>query len=136
MMDSLVSTPLFGIFTTLAIWLVARRIRAAAGTPMADPVLISVAAIILLLTAGGLDYERTYSVSGRYLTFLLGPAVVALAVPLYRSIEKVRHNLAAIAAGVRGPFAVGLAVGTASHGIGTARMLRDDELAGAMSGIP
>ncbi|HUW34880.1 MAG TPA: LrgB family protein [Planctomycetota bacterium] len=101
MMDSLVSTPLFGIFTTLAIWLVARRIRAAAGTPVTDPVLISVAAIILLLTAGGLDYERTCNVGGRYLTFLLGPAVVALAVPLYRSIEKVRHNLAAIAAGVR-----------------------------------
>ncbi len=37
--------------------------------------------------------------------------------------------------GVRDPTAMGLAVGTASHGIGTARMLEEDRLAGAVSGL-
>jgi len=37
--------------------------------------------------------------------------------------------------GVRDSTAMGLAVGTASHGIGTARMLEEDRLAGAVSGL-
>jgi len=36
---------------------------------------------------------------------------------------------------VRDSTAMGLAVGTASHGIGTARMLEEDRLAGAVSGL-
>jgi len=37
--------------------------------------------------------------------------------------------------GVRSRFAIGLATGTAAHGIGTARALREGELEGAMSGV-
>jgi predicted murein hydrolase (TIGR00659 family) len=37
--------------------------------------------------------------------------------------------------GVRHPIAVGLAIGTSSHGIGTARLLRDSELEGGASGL-
>jgi putative effector of murein hydrolase len=37
--------------------------------------------------------------------------------------------------GVRSPAAVGLAVGTAAHGIGTARMLEVDRLGGAVAGL-
>jgi predicted murein hydrolase (TIGR00659 family) len=37
--------------------------------------------------------------------------------------------------GVREPTAMGLAVGTAAHGIGTARMLEVDRLAGAVAGL-
>ena len=37
--------------------------------------------------------------------------------------------------GIRSPVAAGLAVGTAAHGIGTARMLEIDRLAGAVSGL-
>jgi predicted murein hydrolase (TIGR00659 family) len=37
--------------------------------------------------------------------------------------------------GVRNPIAVGLAIGTSSHGIGTARVLRDSELEGGASGL-
>lgn len=37
--------------------------------------------------------------------------------------------------GIREPAAMGLAVGTASHGIGTARMLEEDPLAGAVAGL-
>ena len=37
--------------------------------------------------------------------------------------------------GIRSRFAIGLATGTAAHGIGTARALREGELEGAMSGV-
>ena len=37
--------------------------------------------------------------------------------------------------GIRSRFAMGLATGTAAHGIGTARALREGELEGAMSGV-
>ena len=37
--------------------------------------------------------------------------------------------------GIRSPLAMGLAVGTAAHGIGTARMLEVDRLAGTVAGL-
>ena len=37
--------------------------------------------------------------------------------------------------GIRSPASMGLAVGTAAHGIGTARMLEIDRLGGAIAGL-
>jgi predicted murein hydrolase (TIGR00659 family) len=157
-----------------------------------------------------IPYESYHS-GGRIILFLLGPSVVALALPLYRKRNEINRNrvpimigifsgaLASILSagglawllggtrevvlsmtpksvttpiaigitekiggvpeltaaivvltgclgaicgpefcrlvGIRSPTAIGLAVGTASHGIGTARMLEVDRLAGAVAGL-
>jgi predicted murein hydrolase (TIGR00659 family) len=178
--------------------------------PLLNPVLISVAIIVTILLVTKTDYQDYFS-GAQFVHFLLGPATVALAIPLYRHFEKVRRSALAIAAsivtgsltatlsavgigyflnisgdalialasksvtapvamgiseqlgglpsltavlviltgivgamigpmilnliGVKNWAARGLAIGTASHGIGTARALQVNEVAGAFSGI-
>ncbi len=84
--------PWFGIILSVGIWIVARRLRQRAGTPLLDPVMLTVAAIIGVLLLADIPFEA-YNRGGRVLDFLLGPSVVALAVPFYRQLEKVKRNL-------------------------------------------
>ncbi|MCB1855807.1 MAG: LrgB family protein [Halieaceae bacterium] len=63
--------------------------------PLVNPVLIAVLAIVTLLTLTGTDYQ-TYFGGAQFIHFLLGPATVALAIPLYRQLRRVRESLLAI----------------------------------------
>src|SRR5690606_1216199 len=55
-----------------------------------QPVLVSMLAVIGILLACGLNYAE-YSRSAQLLTLLLGPATVALAVPLYLNLRRIRQ---------------------------------------------
>jgi predicted murein hydrolase (TIGR00659 family) len=194
-----------GAFQT-ANWLFQRSGR----HPLCNPVLVSVSALIGILWATGVSYQRYFN-GAQVINMLLGPAVVALAIPLHRQLGKARKaplliiasigagaimatvsavwiarvfgadsasmlsiapksvttpvamgishaiggvpELAAVLAvltgilgaclgpawltwlGVTNAMQRGLAIGTASHGIGTARALQDDEEVGAFSGL-
>lgn len=178
--------------------------------PLCNPVLIAIVALVCLLWATGTNYE-TYFAGAQFVHFLLGPATVALAFPLYRQIEQVKRSALALVVsllagsltamisalaiawalgasrtslislapksvtapvamgiteklgglpsltavlviltgiigamlgpmllnllGIRDWPARGLAMGTASHGIGTARALQVNQVAGAFSGL-
>lgn len=180
------------------------------GMPVFNPVLIAVILLVGLLLLTGTTY-KTYFEGAQFVHFLLGPATVALAIPLYRQFDRVRRSalalgvslicgsltaigtalgigwltgashetllslapksvtapvamaiteqlgglpsltavlvmLTGITGAVLGPMlltligitdwrARGLALGTASHGIGTARALQVNEVAGAFSGL-
>lgn len=184
--------------------------RKAGMHPLANPVLIAVILLVAMLAGTGTPYQ-TYFEGAQFVHFLLGPATVALAIPLYRQIERVKTSALAIAASliagtltaiftavgtawllggseatlvsiapksVTAPVAMGIseqlgglpsltavlviltgilgaavgplvlnlvrvkdwaargfALGTASHGIGTARALQVNELAGAFAGL-
>lgn len=184
--------------------------RKAGGSPLANPVLIAVLVLVAIMVATSTDYA-TYFEGAQFVHFLLGPATVALAIPLYRQFAQVRRSavaiLASIVAGsvaaaasaaaiawalgagatsivsiapksVTAPVAMGiserlgglpsltaalviltgitgamlgpvlldllrisdwrargLAIGTAAHGIGTARALQVNEVAGAFAGL-
>lgn len=69
--------------------------RKARGSPLVNPVLIAVALLVGLLWATGTDY-KTYFDGAQFVHFLLGPATVALAVPLYRAVEHLKRSGAAI----------------------------------------
>ncbi|TFI49211.1 LrgB family protein, partial [Micrococcus endophyticus] len=98
--DALLHTPLFGIALTLAVAVLARRLwLAARQTALLTPVLVTIVLVAAFLALTGIDYE-TYMIGGSYLTFLLGPATVALAVPLYRAGPDIRKLLLPIAVGV------------------------------------
>ena len=71
--------------------------RKAGFHPLVNPVLIAVALIAGLLLVSGTSY-RTYFDAAQFVHFLLGPATVALALPLYRQLEKVRRSALAILA--------------------------------------
>ncbi|SNY92520.1 TIGR00659 family protein [Cohaesibacter sp. ES.047] len=204
-------SPLFHLTLTIAAYLIGLAIYRRAGmTPLLNPVLIAVAIVVAVLLLAGISY-RAYFLGAQFLHFLLGPATVSLAIPLYRHFGKVRRAAAAIlislltgsavaassAVGIAwvlggseqsyislapksvtapvamgitevlggspsltavmviitgilgavlGPYVLnmvgvtswaarGLAMGTASHGIGTARALQVNEEAGAFSGL-
>lgn len=64
-----------------------------------NPLLVSVVIIILLLLFTPLEYEAYYE-GARYLSYLLTPATVCLAIPLYEKLSLLRQNWKAILAGV------------------------------------
>ena len=205
------TTPLLGLTVTLVAYQAGMWIYTRAGLhPLLNPVLIAVVLLVGLLMATGTEY-RTYFDGAQFVHFMLGPATVALAVPLYRQFQKVRRSfvliLVAILSGsataalsaigvawalgasretllslapksVTAPIAMGiaeatggvpsltavlmiltgilgavlgtwtlnalritdwrargLAMGTASHGIGTARALQVNDVAGAFASL-
>jgi len=207
----LAASPLLHLTLTLAAYVAGRFLyRRGRLNPLLNPVLLAVLAIVAILVATATPYP-TYFEGAQFVHFLLGPATVALAIPLYRQFDKVRRSALAILAsivagsltaaasavaiawllgasrdtlislapksvtapvamgiserlgglpsltavlviltgiigamlgppllnllGIRDWAARGLAIGTASHGIGTARALQVNELAGAFAGL-
>lgn len=205
------TTPLLHLTLTLAAFAFGSAVHERFGrTPLLNPVLIAVVLLVGLLLKTGTSYQD-YFEGAQFVHFLLGPATVCLALPLYRQFEKVRTSALAIGAsiltgsltasasavsiawamgtgrdtlmslapksvtapvamgiseqlgglpsltaamvivtgiigatfgplvlnliGIRDWAARGLAMGTASHGIGTARALQVNEVAGAFSGL-
>ncbi|HOE40506.1 MAG TPA: LrgB family protein [Rhodoferax sp.] len=77
------ATPLFGLTATLVVYVLAQAVYARLSqASWANPVLWSVLALASLLTVTGVDYP-TYFSGAQFIHFLLGPAVVALAWPLW-----------------------------------------------------
>jgi len=111
----LAATPLAGLTITLVAYVVGYAIYARANLhPLANPVLIAVVAIVISLRVGDVAYA-TYFAGAQFVHFLLGPAVVGLAVPLARSWPTVRRLAVPVAvtliagSGVASVTAVGVA---------------------------
>lgn len=205
------ASPLLFLTLTLAAFQVGSWVYARSGNrPYFNPVMTAVILLVAMLTLTGTPYP-VYFEGAQFVHFLLGPATVALAIPLYRQFERVRRSALALLASILcgsltaigtavglgwlfgasretllalapksvtapvamgiteqlgglpsltavlviltgilgaviGPMVLnllrirdwrarGLALGTASHGIGTARALQVNELAGAFSGL-
>ena len=85
------ASPLLGLTMTLVAYLVAFRLYQRGGaSPLLNPVLVAVAMIILVLLVTGIPY-RDYFDGAQFVHFLLGPATVALAVPLYQQLSRLRQ---------------------------------------------
>ncbi|BAC15087.1 hypothetical conserved protein [Oceanobacillus iheyensis HTE831] len=70
------------IIGTLSIYILSRKLNKKWNHPLTLPVLVSSVAIIVFLLISEIPYE-TYMLGGDWIHYLLGPAVVALAYPLY-----------------------------------------------------
>lgn len=73
--------------------------RRCGGSALANPVLIAIMLIIPVLEACGVSYD-TYLRGAGFIHFLLGPAAVALAVPIYDNRERIRETMGSLLAGV------------------------------------
>ncbi|MDB5374082.1 MAG: hypothetical protein JWP04_2724 [Belnapia sp.] len=107
--------PLAALTATLLAWLAALRLQAAcARHPLANPVLFAVAILAAVLLLAGIDY-RSYFEGAQFVHFLLGPATVALAVPLHRQWALVRRSawVAVLAVVTGGIFAAAVGVAIA-----------------------
>ena len=99
MWSDLAATPLFGVALTLVVYLLAQHLYRRVGSVLANPVLVSIVTIILLLKGSGVEY-RDYARGGDIILFLLGPSVVALAVPLYQRREEIGQRKRPILIGI------------------------------------
>ena len=109
------STPLFGLNATLVVYVLALAFYTRMGqAPWANPVLWSMVVLGLGLLATGTAYP-TYFAGAQFIHFLLGPAVVALAWPLWerRAELRARWGRFTLASVVGGAAAAGSAVGLA-----------------------
>lgn len=103
------ASPLLGLTITLLAYQGAFWIYQRSGcNPLANPVLIAVTVLVLFLTLTATSYE-TYFEGAKFVHFLLGPATVALAIPLYMQLHRVRAMLL--------PVIVGLLVGSLTAAI-------------------
>lgn len=87
------TTPLLGLTLTLlayqgALWLY----RRANHHPLLNPVMVAVTVLVLVLTLTDTPYQ-TYFDGAQFVHFLLGPATVALAIPLYAQWERLKGML-------------------------------------------
>ena len=87
----LTATPLLGLTATLLIYHAAFLIYQRSGFhPLANPVAMAVIALGTLLWATGIPYAR-YFEGAQFVHFLLGPATVALAVPLFEQLDRLKR---------------------------------------------
>jgi len=98
-MTELVSNPLFGIVLTLTTFRLSELVYRRSGSIFLNPVLVSIISIILFLKMTHIDYAE-YAKGGKLLLFLLGPAVVALALPLWQRREQILKRKLPILIGV------------------------------------
>jgi predicted murein hydrolase (TIGR00659 family) len=86
--------------------------------PIANPTLLTIAGLVLVLTSSGVAY-KTYFEGVAVLHYLLGTAVVALALPLYRNVRRLRGRCVcmalALVAGSLASTVVGLSVAILAH---------------------
>ena len=89
----LARTPLLWLTVTLSAYVAADRIALATGRhPIANPVMLTVAIVAVVLAVTGTPYP-TYFEGAQFVHFLLGPATVVLAMPLYERRATVRRAL-------------------------------------------
>lgn len=210
MRELILQTSCFGVLLSLLAYFIGLWIKRKFHHPLLNPLLIAMVLSVSCLVILKVDYE-SYASSARYLTILLTPATVCLAIPLYEQLHMLKANPSAILLGViagvlsglgcilllslafglnhveyvtllpksittaigmalseelggipaittaaiiitgimgnvfaegilklariRVPLARGLAIGTASHAMGTAKALELGEVEGAMSGL-
>ena len=210
-MDKLIlSSATIGIVISLLVYEIGLAAQRKWKLAVLNPLLISIVLVIAFLVAFHVDYE-SYNSSAQYLSYLLTPATVCLAIPLYLQLELLKKNIGAILGGVlsgvlaslgsvlamsilfgldhqqyvtmlpksittaigmgvseelggyvtitvaviiitgvlgnmsaeyicklfciKSPISIGLAIGTASHAVGTARAMELGEVEGAMSSL-
>lgn len=95
MNDLVMSSAVFGVVISLVGFWIGSYLKKKFNYAVVNPLLIAIVFVIVILIIFKIDYSAYYS-SARYLSYLLTPATVCLAVPLYSQVEKLKKNLVAI----------------------------------------
>lgn len=103
-------TVFFVIIGTIAAYLIAKWIYKRMHTPLLLPVAVATLLIIIFLVAFDISYD-TYMIGGEWINAFLGPAVVALAYPLYQNREVLKRSLLPLLAGTAVGSIVGVVTG-------------------------
>ena len=95
MNELVLNSATFGVVLSLVGYGIGLWLKHRFKKPICNPLLISIVFVIAVLLLCRIDYA-SYNASARYLSYLLTPATVSLAVPLYAQLETLKKNLKAI----------------------------------------
>ena len=99
MMEFIKNSAFFGAMISLIAYEIGLILKKKFKMAIFNPLLISIAATILVIVFGKVDYE-VYHEGAKYLSYLLTPATVCLAIPLYEQWELLKKNVKAVIAGL------------------------------------
>lgn len=97
--EALSNAAYFGVTLSLTAYAVGLWAKKKVNRPFVNPLLISAVLVIGTLLLLDVDYEA-YNEGAKYLSYLLTPATVCLAIPLYQQIELLKKYRAAVLGGV------------------------------------
>ena len=89
----------FGVVISLLTYWFGMWLKKRLGWAVLNPILTSVAMVIVFLKALKVDYG-VYNEGAKYISYLLTPATVCLAIPLYKQLELLKKNWMAVAAAI------------------------------------
>jgi predicted murein hydrolase (TIGR00659 family) len=89
----------FGVAVSILAYLAALALRRKWKHAALNPLLISIVLVIVLLSVFRVSYE-TYNEGAKYLSYLLTPSTVCLAIPLYQQLFLLKKNAPAITLGI------------------------------------
>ena len=89
------SNEFFLIALTFGSYFIGKLLRKRTGWVVMNPILVAIVVVISFLELSGVSYD-TYNEGGHMIEFWLRPAVVALGVPLYMQLEKIKKELVPI----------------------------------------
>ena len=88
-----------GVFLSLGSYGLGMWLKRKTGWALMNPLLIAVVLVVAFLAISGVSYT-SYNNGARILDYLLTPATICLAVPLYQQIELLKKNYKAVVAGL------------------------------------
>lgn len=89
----------FGVLVSVSTYALGLWLQGRWKSPLCNPLIISILATVGVLLAGNIDYNAYYA-GAQHLSYLLTPATVCLAIPLYEKLQLLKRNWKAILAGI------------------------------------
>ena len=107
MSEFLSSSLFFGVTLSLVTFWIGLFCKKRFRSPIFNPLLIAVILTIIMLLILDIDYE-TYNDSAKYLSYLLTPTTICLAIPLYEQLAILKKNIKAVLVGIGAGVLAGL----------------------------
>lgn len=98
-MNEFLEIPVFSVFMTLAAFRIGVALQKKTKSPLCNPVLVAVVIILVFLFSTGMSL-KVYQAGNSYISWLLTPATVSLAVSMYEQFQILRKNIGVLLAGV------------------------------------
>ena len=89
----------FGIFITLFFYGAGVVLKQKIKHPLVNPMLLAIISTVVFLRLFGIKYQA-YNNSAKYISYLMTPATICLAVPLYRQLDALKRNFKAVMYGI------------------------------------
>lgn len=89
----------FGFVITIGAYLLGIWVKKKIPLAVMNPLLVAMVLVILFLLVFRIDYQ-VYQRGSQYVSYLLTPATVCLAIPLYKQLKLLKDNFAAVVGGI------------------------------------